>query len=511
MIIDVELHNDEKRILQIFQKFGKNTLDFEEISQEIEKEKIMRAGLWLTGHKLAEVLEESKKLIKLSKEGIEAKEKQLPERRLSKYILDNKFESIAIKDLSKVETLEKGEINPLLGNLKKKNLVAIDKGNIVFKNLDYEDEEEILISKIANLEDGIEISKLSKEDKKTVDSLKKRGLIEVKEIKNRELKLTPEGIEYIKNPIEIKEEITQLTKDDILSGKWKECDIRAYDATIPTEKVYPAKPHPMAKIIDDVKDILVSIGFKEVKTSAVQTELWNFDSLFEPQDHPARDMQDTFFLKYPNIGLVDEELLQKLKLIHEKGIVGDEQISKGWGYIFSEEVSKKVVLRTHTTVSSIKYLASLSEEEKEKAQKVFCIDRVFRNEAIDYKHLPEFYQCEGIVMDDNVNFDNLVGLLSEFLNKLGFEKVRIRPAYFPFTEPSLEAEVYVEGKGWMELLGAGIFRPEVLEPFGIKKPVLAWGIGLSRLIMMILELQDIRELHKNDLDWIRNSRVKTVK
>jgi phenylalanyl-tRNA synthetase alpha chain len=153
----------------------------------------------------------------------------------------------------------------------------------------------------------------------------------------------------------------------------------------------------------------------------------------------------------------------------------------------------------------------LSEEEKEKAQKVFCIDRVFRNEAIDYKHLPEFYQCEGIVMDDNVNFDNLVGLLSEFLNKLGFEKVRIRPAYFPFTEPSLEAEVYVEGKGWMELLGAGIFRPEVLEPFGIKKPVLAWGIGLSRLIMMILELKDIRELHKNDLDWIRNSRVKTVK
>jgi phenylalanyl-tRNA synthetase alpha chain len=263
----------------------------------------------------------------------------------------------------------------------------------------------------------------------------------------------------------------------------------------------------MSKIIQEVNEVLISMGFKEVKSQIVQTEFWNFDTLFEPQDHPARDMQDTFFVKYPNTGKVPKELLEKVKGIHECGTIDNEKISKGWCYKFDENVSKRTVLRTHTTVSSIKYLASLSESERENPHKVFCIDRVFRNETIDYKHLPEFYQCEGIVMAEDVNFDNLVGILKEFLRKLGFEKVRIRPAYFPFTEPSLEAEVYMEGKGWLELLGAGVFRPEVLEPFGIKKPVLAWGIGLSRLAMLRLGLTDIRELHKNDMEWLKKTAV----
>jgi phenylalanyl-tRNA synthetase alpha chain len=214
-------------------------------------------------------------------------------------------------------------------------------------------------------------------------------------------------------------------------------------------------------------------------------------------------MQDTFFLRYPNEGDVPKDLLEKVKNMHENGTIDGEKISNGWGYEFDVNISKRTVLRTHTTVSSIKYLASLSDEEKNQPHKIFCIDRVFRNEAIDYKHLPEFYQCEGIIMDDNVNFDNLIGILTEFLKRLGFDRVRVRPAYFPFTEPSLEAEVYLEGKGWLELLGAGIFRPEVLKPIGIDKPVLAWGIGLSRLAMLRLGLTDIRELHKNEMNWLK--------
>ncbi len=504
----MELHNDEKRLLKVFQDVKKESMSVEELSNYMEKEKIMRTALWLSGKNLLNIVENKTKIAKITEEGEGILKLGLPERRVANYLKENGLDSIPIKDLGKI--LKKEEINPALGNLKKKGLVTIEKGNIKFKDLDYADNEEDLLKKLASLSETkgfTQLDEYSQEELKTIDNLKKRGFIAIEEVIDRKLELTDEGKEFIKNPIEIKEEITQLTREHIISGKWKECHIRPYDVKIPTEEVYPAKVHPLTRIIDEIKEILIGMGFKEVKNPIVETEFWNFDVLFEPQDHPARDMQDTFFLRYPDKGTVPEELLKKVKDIHEEGCIDENKISKGWCYKFSEEISKRTVLRTHTTVSSIKYLASLSEEEKAEPHKVFCIDRVFRNEAIDYKHLPEFYQCEGIIMDENVNFDNLVGVLTEFLKRLGFEKVRIRPAYFPFTEPSLEAEVYMEGKGWLELLGAGIFRPEVLEPLGINKPVLAWGIGLSRLAMLKLGLTDIRDLHKNDLEWLKKARI----
>uniref|UniRef100_A9A9G8 Phenylalanine--tRNA ligase alpha subunit n=1 Tax=Methanococcus maripaludis (strain C6 / ATCC BAA-1332) TaxID=444158 RepID=A9A9G8_METM6 len=498
----MELHNDEKRLLKAFQESNEKTMNLEELSKYIEKEKVMRAAFWLSGRDFLEIIENKTKMCELTELGKKSLDSGIPERKVANYIKENNLESIPIKDLSKI--LEKDETGAALGNLKKKDLVTIDKGNIVFKNLDYEDIEEELLKKVLM---DFNLSNYSEDEVKIIENLKKRGFLKINEVVDRSFELKSAGIDFIKNTIEIKEEITQLTREMIVSGKWKDYTIRPYDAKIPTEEIYPAKAHPMSKIIQEVNDVLISMGFKEVKSQIVQTEFWNFDTLFEPQDHPARDMQDTFFVKYPNTGKVPKDLLEKVKGIHECGTIGSEKISKGWCYKFDEKVSERTVLRTHTTVSSIKYLASLSESERENAQKVFCIDRVFRNEAIDYKHLPEFYQCEGIVMAEDVNFDNLVGILKEFLRKLGFEKVRIRPAYFPFTEPSLEAEVYMEGKGWLELLGAGVFRPEVLEPFGIKKPVLAWGIGLSRLAMLRLGLTDIRELHKNDMEWLKKTAI----
>ncbi|WP_421077142.1 phenylalanine--tRNA ligase subunit alpha [Methanothermococcus sp. Ax23] len=495
----MELHIDEKKLLKIFQDSGKDEITVEELAKNElmgSETKVMRTALWLSGKELVEIIENKKEYVRLTERGEKALNEGLPERKIANYLKEKGVNSIPIKDLGNI--LDKAEISPALGNLKKKKIAKIDKGNIVIDNLDYVDEEEELLKKI-KINNNLEEYK----NAKALDNLKKRGFIEVEEIVDRTIKLTEKGKEFIKNPIEIKEEISQLTREHIISGKWKECHIRPYDVNIPTEDIYPAKLHPMARVIHEVKDILIGMGFKEVKNPIVETEFWNFDVLFEPQDHPARDMQDTFFLRYPDKGDVPAELLKKVKDIHENGIADGEKISKGWGYKFDENISKRTVLRTHTTVSSIKYLASLSDEEKNQPHKVFCIDRVFRNEAIDYKHLPEFYQCEGIIMDDDVNFDNLMGILVEFLNRLGFDKVRVRPAYFPFTEPSLEAEVYLEGKGWLELLGAGIFRPEVLKPIGIEKPVLAWGIGLSRLAMLRLGLTDIRELHKNELNWLK--------
>ena len=163
------------------------------------------------------------------------------------------------------------------------------------------------------------------------------------------------------------------------------------------------------------------------------------------------------------------------------------------------------MLRTHTTSLSIQYLAS----HPEPPVKAFCIGRVYRREAIDPTHTPEFEQLEGIVMDRDVTFRHLLGFLKEFYSRMGFEDVRFRPGFFPYTEPSVEPEIFVDGLGWVEMGGAGVFRQEVTAPWGVSCPVLAWGLGVSRVAMFRLGLKDLRQLYQSDLEWIRASPVHT--
>ena len=237
------------------------------------------------------------------------------------------------------------------------------------------------------------------------------------------------------------------------------------------------------------------MGFEETKSGYVESCFWNMDALFIPQDHPARDLQDTFYCKNPKKIIIEEDLLQKIADVHENG--GDTN-SKGWRYPFSKNEAEKTLLRTHTTVNTIRFLS----EHPTPPAKIFSIGKVFRRENIDTTHLPEFYQIEGIIHEKNANFCMLIGVLKEFYKRMGFERIRFRPAYFPYTEPSMEVEVEWHGE-WMELGGSGIFRPEVTEPFGIKDPVLAWGLGLERMAMFVLGLSDIRELYFSDICWLR--------
>jgi len=224
----------------------------------------------------------------------------------------------------------------------------------------------------------------------------------------------------------------------------------------------------------------------------------NFDALFQPQDHPAREMQDTFHLATECD--LPEGYIKPVKEMHESG----SGISRGWGGKWSEDIARKQVLRTHTTAVTIKYLADHPDEPV----KAFCIDRAYRREAIDPTHTPEFEQLEGVVMDKGVSFNHLLGCLTEFYHRMGFDEVRFRPGYFPYTEPSVEPEVYIESRGkWVELGGAGVFRKEVTLPLGIKYPVLAWGLGVSRVAMLRLGLKDLRELYQSDIDWLRKSTV----
>jgi len=237
------------------------------------------------------------------------------------------------------------------------------------------------------------------------------------------------------------------------------------------------------------------MGFSEFSGNIVQSAFWNFDALFQPQDHPAREMQDTFYLDVTS-PLPDG--WEKIRDMHEHG---GETSSTGWGGRWNPEKARASVLRTHSTALSIQYLAA----HPEPPVKAFSLSRVYRRESIDPTHLAEFEQLEGIVMDTDVTFNNLLGFLKEFYHRMGFSDVRFRPAYFPYTEPSVEPEVWVDGLGWVELGGAGIFREEVTAPFGITQPVLAWGLGISRVAMLRLGLSDLRQLYKSDIDWVRSA------
>ena len=255
----------------------------------------------------------------------------------------------------------------------------------------------------------------------------------------------------------------------------------------------------MQALIERIRSIFLEMGFSELVDDYVQTAGWNMDALFIPQDHPAREMQDTFYLDNPKSIDLKKEHLELWKSVHESG--GDTG-STGWQGTFSEDISKKGLLRTHTTVNTIQYLA----DNPDKPCRVFSVDRVFRKEAIDRTHLPEFHQIEGIIMEEGATLAMLVDTLKTFYAKMGYPEVRVRPAYFPYTEPSLEVEVKWRGK-WLELGGAGIFRPEVTEPLGVKHPVCAWGMGLERLAMLVLGLDDIRQLYISDLDWLNSQPI----
>ncbi|MEM4323827.1 MAG: phenylalanine--tRNA ligase subunit alpha, partial [Candidatus Nitrosocaldaceae archaeon] len=255
--------------------------------------------------------------------------------------------------------------------------------------------------------------------------------------------------------------------------------------------IYSGRKHPLQDVIDEVREILVGLGFQEINGNYIQSSFWNFDILFTPQDHSAREMQDTFYIADRKSDEDLKNIAGRVAKIHKDG----------WNYKWDIEESRRLVLRTHTTAVTIRYLVDNKPEEGS----VFSVGRVFRNEKLTYKHLAEFHQIEGIMIGKNLSLRDLMGLQREFYYKLGLKRVKFWPSYFPYTEPSLQSMVYFEKLGkWVELFGMGIFRPEVTAPAKIKNPVLAWGGGLERIAIIKYGLDDVRELYTNRLNWLRS-------
>lgn len=337
------------------------------------------------------------------------------------------------------------------------------------------------------------------DSKAVVANLGHRGNVaRVRSRTRRHVELTDVGRAFLASgDYDLRRQQNQLSPDDIATGRWRLIDLRPYDVSLDSDRVVPVKPHPFRRILERARHAFLEMGFEEAVSPMVDSSFWVFDALFQPQDHPARDMQDTFYVARPATGeLPDDSLVERVRATHENGWTTG---SVGWGYNWSRDRARRMVLRTHTTATTIRALA----QNPEPPRKVFAVGRVFRNEAISYKHLPEFNQVDGIVIDKEANLTTLLGMLQEFYRKMGFEKVKFKPSFFPYTEPSAEVFVFMPARQtWIEMGGAGIFRPEVTRPFGCTCPVLAWGLGLERLAMKIYELDDIRRLYWTDLDWL---------
>lgn len=303
---------------------------------------------------------------------------------------------------------------------------------------------------------------------------------------------------------------TELTPEMIASGSWKEKKFKPYNFEAMGVAPDCGHLHPLMKVRTQFRQIFLEMGFTEMPTNNfIESSFWNFDSLFQPQQHPARDQHDTFFISDPALAHeFPQDYLERVKQVHSEGGYG----SQGYKYDWKIEEAQKNLLRTHTTAVSARMLYKLAQQEKFTPVKYFSIDRVFRNETLDATHLAEFHQIEGVVADYGLTLGNLMGILHQFFTKLGITKLRFKPAYNPYTEPSMEIFSYHEGlKKWVEVGNSGVFRPEMLLPMGLPEgvSVIAWGLSLERPTMIKYGINNIRELvgHKVNLQMVYDSPI----
>jgi phenylalanyl-tRNA synthetase alpha chain len=501
LIEGLNLH--EKKVLLALQELRESDITEIEKHTSLDHAAVMRVSLSLAQKDLIRISGSMQPFLSITDEGRDYAERGLPERRM--------LEALALQGSGTVDEvanraqLTRDQAQISLGWLRRKNWADFIKQNDQTLLAITKPGEEALSQKFADekllmnlVEVGsIGVDELPKDLKSEYNILKERGLVSVERKIQRTLTLSELGNRVLELGFEMVGEVSQITHDLLVSGGWRDVRFRRYDVTAPGYPVYPGKAHPQQQVIDELREILLEMGFVEIKNNLVESEFWNFDALFQAQDHPAREIHASLSLSKPSKAkLPPQTLLKKVIAAHERGVAG----SRGWGYKFNPEISRRPVLSSQTTAATVRYLAS----HPKPPAKVFCIGRVYRHDKIDYKHLAEFNQVEGIVMNPGLTLRDMLGYLKQILIKIGMPKVRFRPGFFPYTEPSAEADAYHPEKDeWMEVLGAGMFRPELLRPLGIRYPVLAWGIGFGRIAMIKLGIEDIRDLYNNDMEWLK--------
>ena len=496
------LPENERKVLSFMQKSPQKILP-DKIAKELGITTETLLSLIESLHQKGFVTRKAKvkERLVLTPEGKSYATRGLPEVRLV-VILKTSGGKGYLEDLEREQDFERGELRVALGWARRKGWIVLSKEGektrliLTDKVEEHEDPlQEIL--RIAIDQEG-EISGASEDARR---ALLRRNLA-VPESKREvtDIRITPTGKDVVETAGIQGEMIGDLSPDILKSGSWQGRRFRSYNISGPVPRIYLGKKHPYVEFIDRVYRSLIGLGFQEERGPLVELEFWNCDALFMPQDHVAREVHDIYHIKTPTGPgrIAYPMLLRQVSQTHEDGWTTG---SSGWGYKYSEDIARRLVLRSQTTAVSVRHLA----KQPKAPLRMFSIDRNFRPEKFDATHSAEFLQCEGIIGGEGLTLRDLMGYLETIAKSVGIQKIKFKPGFFPFTEPSIEGFIYLPSRGWVEALPGGIFRPEVTRPLGIDFPVLAWGIGLDRLAMAALKIDDIRDLATRSLNRLRHA------
>ncbi len=437
---------------------------------KLNEDQLRRGIEWLKLKNLIDVINTQEIFVSLDTNALFAYRHSTPERKILKLVSDKPRDLQELKKLLKSDfdvAIAKAKKNSWIDIMSESQNTIVHLGKVIPPSIT---PEEKLILSIGNKK----IPEKEIVDKKSLESLKKRrDFIKYNTAKSKSI--------ILKKKIKL---------DELIETKQNNNRVIDVESEVPLFNV--ARVHPLRETINDIRDILISFGFSEIQGPLIQSSFWNFDALFTPQNHPVREMQDTFYLEdQSNVGIATSQQIKNVSAIHEQK----------WHYKWKLSEAQKMTLRTHTTCITIRHIAN---HKLENAQ-IFSLGRVFRNEKSSYKHLSEFHQIEGLIIGKDINLRHLMGIQKEFCRRIGITKIKFWPTFFPYTEPSLQTMVYNENTGkWLELFGMGIIRPEVTNPLGIKKPILAFGGGIERIAMLKYMINDVREFYTNDLTMLRN-------
>ena len=465
---------------------------------------VMRALQWLQNKNIIKIKEEVKELVHLDENGFKYLKYGLPER-LFLEAVNNKSTMSEIAEKTK---LSSEELAISLGVLKSKSAIELSKDReIIISITDHGRhllKRGFLEEQFLKKEFPLEADCLKEEEKFVLAALRKRKrIVRYDAKKNVHAELTDAGKKVVEGDID-DSLLERLDHSLIKSGLWKGKKFRRFDVQINVPPIFGGRKQHYRRFLDEVRQKFIALGFCEMTGPIVETNFWNMDALFMPQFHAARDIHQGYYIKELKYAKdLPEDKVKNVKASHENGFGTG---SKGWNYEFDVKKTYRHILITHDTCISARTLAS---KQLKIPGKYFQISRCFRYDVVDAIHIPDFNQVGGFVIEEGMNFGHLKSLLRMFAEEFAdTDEIRIKPSYFPFTEPSAELQAKHPEFGWIELAGSGIFRPELVKPLvGKEIPVIAWGVGLDRLAMFKLGIRDIRQLFSHDLEFLRNTKV----
>jgi phenylalanyl-tRNA synthetase alpha chain len=470
--------------LDLEQIAARSAIEVAQVRSAVERLKMRNA--------VEQTAEQSQVTVALTDFGYASAQDGLPELRLWRAL---EARGVApVQELQRREDLPASEAGAAFGALKTRGLLVLENGLVrPAANADVSEllARQELVQKVAAAGEA-PYEALSPEEQRWLADRRLRDLFKLRETKRRSYRLTEQGVALRSQAGATSGEISRLTPAMLRDGSWQGQRFRPYNIGLPPRLVAGAR-NPYRRFLDKLKQTMLALGFEEMAGSLVENEFWDMDALFMPQFHPAREIHDVYFVEDPTHATeIGEPWLTNVAAAHEGGVYG----SRGWGYLFDKKRAHRLILRSQGTALSVRQLAAAPKNPG----KYFSIARCFRYDDVDATHAPDFFQIEGIVLGEQITLRHLLGVLTLFAREVAQAKeVRAMPGYYPFTEPSVEMLMKHPTLGWVELGGAGIFRPEVTLPLDIDTPVIAWGLGLDRMAMVALGVNDIRQLFTNHL------------